>query len=67
MHLSGEAAGYELDFGGVLHWDAEVVIETDLSGVDSAVPGSTATKIVAETTLGSVDVGDEFISGFQCG
>jgi hypothetical protein len=60
MHLSGEAAGYELDFGGVLKWDAEVVIETGLSGVEIAVPGSTAAKIVAETTLGSIDADDEF-------
>jgi len=60
MHVSGEAAGYELDFGGVLKWDdTEVVIETGLSGVEIAVPGSTAAKIVAETTSGSVDVGAE--------
>ena len=31
-----------------------------LSGVDIEVPASTAAKIVAETTLGSVDVGDGF-------
>jgi hypothetical protein len=60
MRLSGGAAGYELDFGGRLLQDAEVAIETGLSGVEIAVPGSTAAKIVAETTLGSVDVGDGF-------
>jgi hypothetical protein len=60
MRLSGGAASYELDFGGKLSQDAEVVIETGLSGVEIAVPGSTAAKIVAETTLGSVDVGDGF-------
>jgi len=60
MHLSGGAAGYELDFGGRLSQDAEVAIETGLSGVEIAVPGSTAAKIVAETTLGSVNVGDGF-------
>ena len=60
MRLSGGAAGYELDFGGVLSRDARVSIETGLSGAKISVPTSTATRIVAETTLGSVDVGDGF-------
>ena len=58
MRLSGGAAAYELDFGGKLERDAEAVIETGLSGVEIAVPGSTAAEIVAETTLGSVDRGN---------
>jgi hypothetical protein len=60
MRLSGGAAGYELDFGGTLSHDAEVAIETGVSGVAVSVPASTATRIAAETTLGSVDVGDGF-------
>jgi hypothetical protein len=60
MRLSGEAAGYELDFGGKLKWDAEVRIETSFSGVDITVPRSIAARIVAETTLGTVDVGPGF-------
>jgi hypothetical protein len=60
MRLSGGAAGYELDFGGVLLRDAKVSIETGMSGVEVSVPASTAARIVAETTLGSVDVGDGF-------
>src|ERR671911_166268 len=60
MRLSGGAASYELDFGGVLSRDAEVSIETGISGVVVSVPSSTATRVVAETTLGSVDVGDGF-------
>ena len=60
MHLSGGAAGYELDFGGTLLRDAQVSIETGLSGVEVTVPAATAARIVAETTLGSVDVGDGF-------
>ena len=54
------AASYELDFGGILSRDAEVSIETGLSGVEISVPGSTRTRVAAETTLGSVDVGDGF-------
>jgi hypothetical protein len=60
MRLSAGAASYELDFGGKLKRDAEVVIEAGLSGVEIAVPGTTAAKIVAETTVGSVDMGDGF-------
>lgn len=60
MRLSGGAAGYELDFGGALSRDARVRIETGLSGVEISVPASTAARIVAETTLGSVEVGDGF-------
>jgi len=60
LHLSGGAASYELDFGGVLSRDAEVSIETGISGVVVSVPTSTAARVVAETTLGSVDVGDGF-------
>src|SRR5918999_316558 len=60
MRLSGGAAGYELDFGGALARDATVSIETGLSAVQISVPASTAARIVTETTLGSVDVGDGF-------
>ena len=60
MRLSGGAAGYELDFGGTLLRDAQVNIETGLSGVEISVLATTAAKVVAETTLGSVDVVDDF-------
>jgi hypothetical protein len=60
MRLSGGAAGYELDFGGVLSRDARVSIETGLSRVEISVPATTAARIVGETTLGSVEVGDGF-------
>jgi hypothetical protein len=60
MRLSGGAASYELDFGGVPSRDAEVSIETGISGVVVSIPTSTAARVIAETTLGSVDVGDGF-------
>jgi hypothetical protein len=31
-----------------------------MSGVEVSVPASTAARVVSETTLGSVDVGDGF-------
>lgn len=58
--LSGGAAGYELDFCGVLSQESRVNVETGLSGVEISVPASTAARIVVETTLGSVGVGDGF-------
>jgi hypothetical protein len=60
MRLSGGAASYELDFGGTLARDARVSVETGLSGAEISVPGSTAARVAAETTLGSVGVGDGF-------
>jgi hypothetical protein len=60
MRLSGGAASYELDFGGVLSRNAEVSIETGLSAVELSVPSSTAASVIIETTLGSVDVGEGF-------
>ena len=60
MRLSGGAAGYELDFGGTLSRDAKVSIETGMSGVELTVPSATSARVMAETTLGSVDVGDGF-------
>jgi hypothetical protein len=60
MRLAGGAASYDLDFGGTLSHDAEVSIETGVSGVELSVPSSTAARVAAETTLGSVDVGDGF-------
>jgi hypothetical protein len=37
-----------------------VSIETGLSGVDVTIPAATSARVMAETTLGSVDVGDGF-------
>ncbi len=58
MRRSGGAASYELDFGGTLSRDARASVETGPSGAEISVPGSTAARIVAETTLGSVGVGN---------
>jgi hypothetical protein len=60
MRVSGGAASYELDFGGTLSRDAQVSIETGLSGVQVTVPAATTARVVAETTLGTVDLGDGF-------
>jgi hypothetical protein len=61
MTLDGGAAGYELSFDGVLRREAQVRIETGLSGVTLRVPGTTAAKIYAQANLGGLEVGDGFM------
>src|SRR5918997_1478869 len=60
MRLSGGAAAYELDFGGTLAGAAGGRKGGGLRGGEQPPPASTAARVVAETTLGSVDVGDGF-------
>jgi hypothetical protein len=61
MVLEGGAASFELDFGGELRRDAAVKINTGMASVEIDVPRTTATRLSAEATLGSVDVGDGFM------
>lgn len=61
MSLEGGAAGYELDFGGVLRRDALVKINAAVSAVALAVPASTAVKMSGEAIMGGIDTGDGFM------
>lgn len=61
MTLEGGAAGYELDFGGVLRRDAQVRINAAVSGVALTVPASTAVKMSGEAIMGGIDTGDGFM------
>lgn len=61
MKLDGGAAGYELDFGGILQRDAEVKINTGMSGVVLSVPASTPAKISVDAVMGGPDAGDGFM------
>jgi hypothetical protein len=60
MSVDGGAAGYKFDFGGTLQRDAHVKITAGMSGVDVIVPATTAAKIVCETVMGGLNVGDGF-------
>jgi hypothetical protein len=60
MTVDGGAAGYKFDFGGQLQRAAYVRITTGMAAVEVRVPSSTACKIVSETTLGGLDVGNGF-------
>jgi hypothetical protein len=61
MTLEGGAAGYELDFGGVLRRDALVRINAAVSAVEISVPASTAVKMSGEAIMGGIDTGDGFM------
>ena len=60
MRLEGGAASYDLDFGGTLARDATVRLQIGMSAVRISVPAATPARIVPETVLGTVDVGDGF-------
>jgi hypothetical protein len=61
MSLEGGAAGYELDFGGLLRRDAMVKINAAVSSVELKVPASTAVKMSGEAIMGGIDTGDGFM------
>ena len=60
MTVDGGAAGYKFDFSGALQRDAHVRLTTGMSGVEVAIPATTAVKIRAEIVLGGLSIGDGF-------
>lgn len=62
LSVEGGAAAFHLDFGGRLQQDLRARVNVGVAGVDLTVPGETAAKIRAKTTLGRVDAGDGFVT-----
>src|SRR5262245_5136235 len=60
LAIDGGAAAFHLDFGGVLARDATTRVNTGVAGVDVTIPADTATRVVAKTTLGTVDASGAF-------
>ena len=60
MSVAGGAASYKLNFDGKLQQDATVRINAGVSSVEIEVPAATATRIISDATIGSVNVGDGF-------
>lgn len=60
MSVAGGAASYKLNFAGKLQENATVRINAGASSVEIEVPASTAARVISETTIGSVNVGDGF-------
>ena len=61
LRLDGGAAAWELDFGGTLRRDATVRIAAGVSSVRLVVPAATAARVIPESTLGTLDVGDGYM------
>ncbi|HXM57006.1 MAG TPA: hypothetical protein VOB72_16520, partial [Candidatus Dormibacteraeota bacterium] len=59
---SGGAGQYRLDFGGELKRDAAVRLNTGVASVELRLPAGTAAQVRTETVLGSMDVGDGFVT-----
>ena len=60
MQVTGGAAAYKLDFGGELQRDGNVTISAGSATVEVKVPATTAAKIVSESMMAGLDVGDGF-------
>jgi len=60
MRIEGGAASWDLDFGGTLARDAEVLLTAGMSAVRISVPSTTAARLLPEPVLGAFEVGDGF-------
>lgn len=60
MSIEGGVASFKFDFGGTLHRNAHARISTGMSSVEIQVPASTAAKIISESLVGGLDLGDGF-------
>jgi hypothetical protein len=62
MTVSGGAASYRLQFGGVLRRDGEVRLNTGVSALEVVVPAATPARISSSSVMGGLDVGDGFVT-----
>ncbi len=60
MKLDGGAASFHLDFNGELRRDANVKLTTGVSAVTLVVRSSMPVRILPETVMAGLDVGDHF-------
>ncbi|MGE5333909.1 MAG: hypothetical protein ACM3N4_04350 [Nitrososphaerota archaeon] len=60
LTVEGGMAGFVLDFGGTLQQDAHARISCGLASVDVNVPPSTLARILTESPLGHIEVGEGF-------
>ena len=62
MAVSGGAAQYRVEFGGELRRDGEVKINAGVASVEVRIPAATPARVRSESLLGSLDVGDGFVT-----
>jgi hypothetical protein len=61
MTLEGGAASYKLDFGGALRREVKVKVSAAMCSVDVTIPSSTPARIVSQTMMGGVNIGDGYL------
>ncbi len=61
MTFDGGAASYRFDFGGLLQRDARAKISTSMAPVEIRIPSGTAARVVENTVMASLDLGDGFM------
>jgi hypothetical protein len=62
MVIEGGAAAFHIDFGGTLQRDCRAKITTGVASLAITLPRGLAAKVSASTTLGSLTVGDGFMT-----
>jgi hypothetical protein len=60
LKMTGGAAEYKFDLGGQLRQHAEMDLDIGLASMELHIPASLAVKIIPDTTLASVEMGDGF-------
>lgn len=60
--IDGGAAAFHLDFGGHLQRDCHARISTGVASLTVTIPRGLAARIKAHTALGSIHIGDGFIT-----
>lgn len=60
--IEGGAAAFHLDFGGQLQRDCHARISTGVASLTVTLPRGLAARIKANTALGSIHIGDGFIT-----
>ena len=61
MTFDGGAASYRFDFGGTLRRDSQAKISTSMAPVEMRIPSATAAKVIENTVLANLDLGDGFM------
>jgi hypothetical protein len=62
IQIEGGAAAFHIDFGGELRRNCTARITTGVASLEITLPKSLAARISASTTLGSLSIGDGFIT-----
>ena len=60
--IDGGAAAFHLDFGGILQRDCRARISTGVASLTITLPRGLAARVKANTSLGSISIGDGFIT-----